>query len=238
MKNILDVHCHTLASGHAYSTIYEYVKEAREKKLELIALTEHGPTVPGSCDKFYFGNLRSLPNNFGDLEVLYGCEVNIIDHDGTLDLPIELLNNLDIVIASLHSVCIEPKTDNTEVIIKVMNNNSVNIFGHLGDPKFLFDVSEVINEAKKTNTIIEINNSSLSPMNSRYGGTEVIRKIIKECKNKSVPIVLNSDAHFHLDVARVDTAMQLIKLEKFPEELILNTSVKLFKNVLSLKNNN
>ncbi len=47
MKLLLDTHIHTLASGHAYSTLAEYVEMAREKGLELIAQTDHGPAMPG-----------------------------------------------------------------------------------------------------------------------------------------------------------------------------------------------
>ena len=160
MKFLLDTHCHTVASGHAYSIISEYVSEAQKKNLKLIAITDHAPKMPGSCQEFYFGNLKCLPHKFDDLEVLYGAELNIIDYDGAVDLPEETLQKLDLAIASLHPPCITPLPDNTELIMKVMENPYVNVFGHLGDPRFLFDIERVVRHAKKTGTIIEINNSS------------------------------------------------------------------------------
>ena len=54
MKYILDTHTHTLASGHAYSTIDEMIQAAAKKKLELIGITEHAPKMPGSCQEIYF----------------------------------------------------------------------------------------------------------------------------------------------------------------------------------------
>ena len=235
MKYLLDTHCHTVASGHAYSTLTEYINQAHEINLKLMAITDHGPKMPGSCGEFYFGNLRSLPKKFDDLEVLYGSELNIIDYDGNLDLPIEKIKTLDIKIASLHTPCITPLEDNTDLIIKVMNNPDINIFGHLGDPRFLFDIPKVINHAKKTNTVIEINNSSLNPNNTRYGGKDLIKQIIFECKKNNLAIILNSDAHFHLDLANFNNIYELI--HDFPEELILNTSVERFKDALNKKNN-
>ena len=52
MRDILDVHTHTIASGHAYNTIYEMARAAAEKGLELLGITEHAPTMPGTCQLF------------------------------------------------------------------------------------------------------------------------------------------------------------------------------------------
>jgi Histidinol phosphatase and related hydrolases of the PHP family len=230
MKFLLDTHCHTISSGHAYSTISEYIKEAQKKNLSLIAITDHAPKMPGSCGEFYFGNLKILPHKFNDLEVWYGSELNIIDYDGNLDLPESIIKDLDIVIASFHPPCLEPLTDNTETIMKVMSNPYVDVIGHPGDPRILFDIPKVVAFAKETGTILEINNSSLNPNSTRFGGIEIIKKIINECKKISWPVIVGSDAHFHLNVANFDLAKEL--LEDMPEELILNTSVDLFKKFI------
>ena len=50
MKTLLDVHTHTIASGHAYSTLQEMAKAAKDKGLEILGITEHGPNIPGTCD--------------------------------------------------------------------------------------------------------------------------------------------------------------------------------------------
>lgn len=230
MKFLLDTHCHTISSGHAYSTISEYVKEAQKKNLSLIAITDHAPKMPGSCGEFYFGNLKILPHKFNDLEVWYGSELNIIDYDGNLDLPESIIKDLDIVIASFHPPCLEPLNDNTETLMKVMSNPYVDVIGHPGDPRILFDIPKVVAFAKKTGTILEINNSSLNPNSTRFGGVEIIKEIINECKKISWPVIVGSDAHFHLNVANFHLAKKL--LEDMPEELILNTSVDLFKKFI------
>ena len=61
MKFIADTHSHTLASGHAYSTITEMAAAAAAKGLEVLALTEHAPEMPGTCGLFYFQNLDVVP---------------------------------------------------------------------------------------------------------------------------------------------------------------------------------
>ena len=85
MPLIADMHMHTLVSGHAYGTIREMAADAAQKKLKLIGITEHGPSVPGSCDPIYFLNFRAAPRNLYGVEVLYGCEANI-KNGGQLDL--------------------------------------------------------------------------------------------------------------------------------------------------------
>ena len=54
MKIEVDTHCHTIASGHAYSTIVENAKAASEKGLKMIAITDHGPAMPGTFHEAYF----------------------------------------------------------------------------------------------------------------------------------------------------------------------------------------
>ena len=60
MKYVLDVHTHTIASGHAYNTIKEMAQSASEKGLELLGITEHAMKMPGTCHSFYFANLKML----------------------------------------------------------------------------------------------------------------------------------------------------------------------------------
>ncbi len=233
MKFVLDTHCHTISSGHAYSTVSEYISQAQKKNLELIAITDHAPKMPGSCGEFYFGNIKILPKKFDNLEVWYGSELNIIDYEGNVDLPEHILKNLDIVIASYHPPCLEPLEDNTQTLMKVMSNPYVNVLGHPGDPRILFDIPKVVAFAKKTGTILEVNNSSLKPNSTRFGGLDIIKNIIAECKKISWPIILGSDAHFHLDLANFDSVKDLVK--DLPDELILNTSVELFKKYIGKK---
>lgn len=61
MKYVLDVHTHTLASGHAYNTIREMAMAASEKGLELLGITEHGVAMPGTCNGFYFEYKNAEP---------------------------------------------------------------------------------------------------------------------------------------------------------------------------------
>lgn len=95
-KMELDVHTHSLASGH-YSddTVTLMLKQAKKNGLKVLGISEHGPAMPGSCKPSYFMNIVTAPPIRMGIRTLYGAEANIVDHDGTLDLPDELLQKLD-----------------------------------------------------------------------------------------------------------------------------------------------
>ena len=69
MRLLADLHTHTIASGHAYSTLTENVRAAAMAGLELIAITDHGPSVPQGAHPWYFWNLKVAPSVLdGDIE--------------------------------------------------------------------------------------------------------------------------------------------------------------------------
>ena len=86
MRDVLDLHTHTIASGHAYNTMMEMIHEAQNKGLDVYGITEHAPRMKGTCTDFYFHNLKVVPRKHGDLELLLGVELNILDEYGTVDL--------------------------------------------------------------------------------------------------------------------------------------------------------
>ena len=85
-KSVLDLHTHTVASGHAYCSLREMARAASDKGLELLGITEHAPMMPGTCHEFYFNNLKVVPRELYGIQLLLGSEVNILDAKGTVDL--------------------------------------------------------------------------------------------------------------------------------------------------------
>ena len=97
----LDLHTHSVAS-HAINTVYELAKEASEKSVELIALTEHGPSMKGAPIPSYFDLVSRIPQYLYGVRILKGCEANIINTRGDIDIGKNILDKLDIVLAGLH----------------------------------------------------------------------------------------------------------------------------------------
>lgn len=234
MKLVLDTHSHTLASGHAYNTIREMACAAKEKGLELLAITEHAPQMPGTCHDFYFSNLKVVSRQMCGVELLLGAELNILDSYGNVDLTEDLLNKMDIVIASMHVPCYTAGTreENTRAYLNVMKNPYVNIIGHPDDSRYPVDMEALVLASKQHQVLLELNNSSLSPTGARQDAKGNDIKMLELCKKHHVPIVIGSDAHVDSDVGRHDFAMQLIQELDFPEELIINRAVKELKKYL------
>lgn len=225
MKYVADLHTHTLVSTHAYSTLMENAKYASEIGLQILGVTDHGPNMPGAPQLWYFGNFKVLPRKLFGVTMLYGCEANIIDYDGNLDLPLDMQEKLDLMIVSLHEPIMEGNKSaelNTEAILNVMDNPNVDIIGHLGNPKFSIIEEEIVKKAKEKNILLEINNSSF--VSSREGSDKVCTKIAELCKKLNVRIILNSDAHFCYSIGEFSIAEKMLRKIYFPESLIINTN--------------
>lgn len=231
MKCLLDVHTHTVASGHAFSSLQEMVDAAAEKGLQILGITEHAPGIPGTCAPIYFRNLHVVPRHIKGVELLLGVELNIVDYKGTVDLDEAMLKMLDIRIAGLHSLCYTPGTveENTDAVIGAIRNPYVNIISHPGDGTALLQFEPIVLAAKESGTLLEINNSSLNPVRHKVMARKNNLEILRLCKQYEVPVILGSDAHISYDIANYCWIYELLQLAEFPEKLILNDKPEQFK---------
>lgn len=237
MRDVIDMHTHTLASGHAYSTIREMTRAAKEKGLELLGITEHAPQMPGSCHEFYFSNLNILDRCAYDVPVMFGVELNILDKEGHVDLKERYLKNLDYAIASLHPSCISfiSEADTTSAVINAINNPYVQIIGHPDDSRFPLNYDEVVCAAAEQRVLLEINNSSLSPTCFRVGARENYFRMLEYCKKYRCHVLLSSDAHADTLVGEHAYAAAILEECNFPEELVVNSSAEAFLAFLAIK---
>lgn len=235
LKIIADMHCHTIVSNHAYSTILENISAANKKGLKLIAITDHGPKLPDSPHEYYFFNLKILPRKINNVYLLKGIESNVIDYNGNIDIPNEFIGSFEWIIASMHTPVISPGSydDHTKAWLGVCKNKYIDVIGHSGTESFKFNYEYVIKEFKINKKIIEINSSSF---NIREGSKINCKEIAKLCKKYEVPIIVNSDSHFALNIGRVDAALNMLSEIEFPEKLILNTDFdKLVNSVKEIR---
>lgn len=236
MKAILDLHTHTIVSGHAYSTVQENIEAAKKIGLKYLGMSEHAPSMPGGPHPFYFQNIYVIPKEVDGVRVLKGIEGNIIDFDGNIDVTDEMTLHLDYIIASLHSPCLKggTKEENTNAYLKAMNHPKVKIIGHPDDSRFIFDKEIVIKNAKEKNILIEINNSSLKPDSFREGSRENIIELLRLCKKYNVRVVLGSDAHISYDVGKFIYNGSIIDEVNFPKELVINYHEEQIKEFFNL----
>ncbi len=230
MKFELDVHTHTIASGHAYGTITEMARAASKKGLKILGITEHAHNMPGTCDDLYFVNLRVVPREMYGVKLMLGAELNIMDYEGTIDLPDRILERLDLRIASIHGNLypIGTRQQNTAAVINAMKNPKIDIIGHPDDSNCPLDYEQLVQASREYHTLLEINNNSLrSP--TRKNVKENILSILKMCEKYEVPVIMNSDAHYMTDVANADHSMPAVQEAGFPRELILNYYAERFE---------
>lgn len=223
---IADLHTHTLASTHAYSTVSEMVLAARAKGLYAIAITDHARTMPGAPREWYFSSLRELPLYHHGVMTLAGIEANVLDLNGTLDLEENDAPKMDWVVASIHNLGL-PGLENpdvekcTNLWMNVAKNPYVRVIGHSGDPAFAYNYDRVIPEFGRNGKLVEINSHTFDV---RKRNIENCRKIALACKKHGVPLVVDSDAHFETQVGNFAHALELLEEIGFPEELIVNSS--------------
>ena len=236
MKFALDVHTHTIASGHAYSTLIENAKAASEKGVKVLGTTEHGCDMPHAPHIWYFNNYKVLPRKMYGVTMLYGVEANIKDYDGNLDMDDNVLCQMDVVIGSVHAGAVFKVgsiEENTRAFIKTIESGKVDILGHIGNPQVPINFEKVIKCAKENNVLIEINNSSFTT--SRVGSFENCSKVAEICKKLGVRIIINSDAHFCTKIGEFNEVCSMLESIDFPEDLIINKDPNEFLMMLKEK---
>lgn len=232
MQFKFDVHTHTTASGHAYGTVHEMAEAAAEHGLEVLGITEHDKGIPGTCDEIYFMNMRVIPRKMHGIKMLFGAEINILDEKGTLSMSSDLIDRcLDIRIAGIHDLCYTVGTvaQNTNAYVKAIENPQIDIISHPDDSRIPIDLETIVNAAKENHTLLEVNNSSLNPLSSRVNAWENLQVMLALCKEKSVPVVANTDSHFTDTVGIFNHVEDLFEKTDFPEELVINRSIDLLR---------
>lgn len=235
MKYLSDLHTHSIVSGHAYSTLLENINYCAEKGIKILGTSEHAPTMPGAPHYWYFGNLKVVPRVVNGVTILRGCEANILDIDGSLDMTDESSRNLDYMIASFHEPVFKPrsKEENTSAILNVMDKyDKVEILGHLGNPNYELDYEAIVKKAKEKNIMIEINNSSLLG-SSRVGSDVNCKKVALLCREIGTKVILTSDSHINTCIGVFNKGIELLEEIQMPKELVMNDPEKLIAHLKS-----
>lgn len=230
MLPLVDPHTHTLASGHAYSTIREMAERASEIGLQVLGITDHAPALPGAPRDIYFHNLHVVPRKLYGVRLLMGVELNILDTRGTIDLDPWTLSRLDLRIAGLHKLCWQGGTieENTAGMVAAIRNPWVQIISHPGDGTAPLLFEPIAQAAKEAGTLLELNSSSLNPIRGKLTAHDNFCEILRLCKQLDMPIVLGSDAHIAYSIADYRFALPLLAETDFPETLVLNDKPDLF----------
>lgn len=232
----MDLHIHSIASGHALNTVYELAYVAKTKGLTHIGIAEHGPSMQGAPHEGYFWISDKLNELFG-INVYLGIEANIIDTNGKLDLKNELLKKQKNVIAGLHEKTPYNKSDvdsNTKSIINAMKNPLVKIISHPWRPEFPVNIEKVVEASYETKTLLEINDNLLSRKKDLKTLIRPYSLLIRLCKEHQMSLILGSDAHVADKIGSDNNIMTLKQRIGLVDEMIINNDPGLLVKWLKL----
>ena len=191
------VHAHTTWSDGA-STIEEMAAAAREAGYEYLTITDHSRAAgyAGGLSenrlREQIAAVRVVDAGLEGFRVFAGTECDIL-RDGTLDYPDELLAELDVVVASVHSVLRMSESDATERLLRAVANPYVDILGHptgrllLSRPGYPLDFDAVLDACAEHGVAIELN---ASPYRLDLDWT-----LLQAAVSRGVPVSINPDAH-------------------------------------------
>lgn len=231
----VDLHVHTVASGHAYSTIGEIAQEAARKGLEALGMTDHGPAMPGGPHPYHFAALRFIPPVLHGVRIFRGIEANILG-GGRIDLEDDLVARLDFVMAGFHEDCGFEAGDarkNTQEVLDLMERPEVRVIAHPGNPQFPLDYAVVAQAAVRTGTALEFNNSSFSV--SRRGSVSNCETLARLCAKFGAPVTVGSDAHIAQGVGEFDQALAVLMVAGIAPEQVVSRSLQSWQQFLGLK---
>lgn len=192
-----DLHVHTDWSD-GVDQLEQMVKQAQLMGYSYLAITEHSKSLKicrGLDEERLQDQLRTIERINKELQnfkVLSGIEVDIL-RDGSLDFSDEILEQLDVVVASIHSHFHLSKAEQTHRIISAINNCHVDIIGHLTgrllNRRFGYqvDFNKVLKAAALRGTVLEIN--------AHPDRLDISEEVAFQAKAKGIKMVINSDAH-------------------------------------------
>ncbi|MDK1031754.1 MAG: DNA polymerase/3'-5' exonuclease PolX [Planctomycetia bacterium] len=221
-----DLHCHsTYTDGNA--TIEEMIRAARRRGYKYIAITDHSKAVrvAGGLDekglRRQLKEIDRIRKTLKDFDLLSGTEVDILK-DGSLDLDVGLLAEVDCVIASVHSYFGLPEDKMTARLVKAFSSGVVHIFGHpfsrlLGTrPEIKFDVEEVFAAAKAHNVAMEIN--------SHPERLDLMDNYCRMAKEVGLKMAIATDAHTTGNLDLIQLGVYIARRGWLEKKDVLNTA--------------
>lgn len=237
----IDLHIHTIFSGHAHSTIAEYVNRAKELSMDIIGISDHGPDIYSSMtNNYYFGSIQRIPRMIDGLIVLKGVEANIVGPNGELDLADKYLERLDYVMAGFHGEAgyVDKGLDaNTDAIIATIRSGKVDIITHPYMTSDIdFNIKRIAEAACEHDVLLEINTSYLRSHRLTENTLDDIKDMLKVVKRHGKKIIVNSDAHSIWELGDDEPLEKLRHKIRLDDEMIINNYPEELLRLLNVKN--
>ena len=220
-----DVHMHTVETD-GRNTIEEMALAARERGYQYLAITDHSKNLAfanGLDDKRaveHIARIRSANDKIEGIHIFAGVEVDILT-DGDLDLSDDVLAQMDIVIASVHSQFNQEPAKMTERLLKAVENPNTSVLGHptgrllLRRDAYGFDLDAVLRVAAKNKVAMELN---------AYPDRLDLNDVhLRQAKRHGVKIVINTDSHHTSHLAKIRFGLLQARRAWLTRDDVLNT---------------
>jgi DNA polymerase (family X) len=219
-----DLHMHSTWSDGAYS-IEEMVEACRARGYQYMAITDHSQylKVANGLDRERLRKqheeIRKLNEKYDDFRILTGVEMDILP-DGTLDYDDELLAEVDVVIASIHSSFSQPEEKIMTRLKNALINAHVDIIAHptgrlIGRREgYPVDIDMLIQLAKETNTVLELN--------ANPHRLDLSAENVRKAQEAGVKIAINTDAHHKDTLSHMEIGVASARKGWILKENVLN----------------
>jgi DNA polymerase (family X) len=220
-----DVHMHTVETD-GKNTIEEMAEAARARGYKYMAITDHSKNLAfanGLDDKravAHIQRIRDANEKIDGIRIFAGIEVDILA-DGDLDLSDDVLAQMDVVIASVHSVFNQEPAKMTERLLKAVENPNTSIIGHptgrlqLRRDAYHFDMDAVLTAAAKRKVAMELNSYP-----DRLDLNDVH---LRQAKQRGVKIVINTDSHHTSHLEKIRYGILQARRAWLTKDDVLNT---------------
>jgi len=220
-----DVHMHTVATDGKCS-IEEMAEAARDRGYEYMAITDHSKNLAfanGLDDKRaveHIKKIRKAAKNIEGITVFAGIEVDILA-EGELDLSDSVLEQMDVVVASIHSHFAQERQQTTDRLLRAVANPNVSIIGHptgrllLRREGYSFDHEAVFIAAAKAGVAME--------HNSYPDRLDLSDLHLRQAKSKGVKFVVNTDSHHTSHLQNMKFGVLQLRRAWLTRQDVLNT---------------
>src|SRR6202521_4950669 len=220
-----DVHMHTVETD-GRNTIEEMAEAARDRGYEYMAITDHSKNLAfanGLTDEralAHIERIRAVEKKMKGIRIFAGIEVDILG-DGSLDLSDSVLEQMDIVIASVHSLFNQDRATMTDRLLKAIANPNTSLIGHptgrllLRRDAYQFDLDAVLKAAAKHKVAMELNSYP-----DRLDLSDVHLRMAKQ---HGVKIVINTDSHHTSHMEKLRYGVTQARRAWLTRDDVLNT---------------
>ena len=220
-----DVHMHTIETD-GRNSIEEMAEAARDHGYKYMAITDHSKNLAfanGLDDKRavqHIQRIRAADDKLDKVKIFAGVEVDILA-DGTLDLSDSVLEQMDVVIASVHSHFNQSPAEMTDRLLKAVENPNTSIIGHptgrllLRRDAYQFDVDAVLKAAAKHKVAMELN--------AYPDRLDLCDRHLRLAKQHGVKIVINTDSHHTSHLEKIRFGVLQARRAWLTKDDVLNT---------------